>query len=75
MPMIQFSLRLKSFIPICREEYFKGPLAIYFTFTCGFCITSNSFPSAVIDGGKKQKENHFNRNNITASTTTTAIIC
>lgn len=38
MPMIQFDLRLKSFIPIYREASFEGALAIFSAFTCGFQI-------------------------------------
>lgn len=55
MPMIQFDLRLKSFIPIYMETSFEDALAIFSAFTCGFQITCNSFPSAVSDGRKRGK--------------------
>lgn len=73
MPMIQFDLRLKSFIPVYREASFEGALAIFSAFTCGFQITCNSFPSAVSDG-RKQEENCANRNNITSHAITSGAI-
>lgn len=73
MPMIQFDLRLKSFIPIYMETSFEGALAIFSAFKCGFQITCNSFPSAVSDG-RKQGENSTKRNNITSPAITSAAI-
>lgn len=36
MPMIQFDLRLKSFIPVYREASFEGALAIFLHLHVGF---------------------------------------